>query len=222
MINMIKLNNQNNLTKYKLNNILTKLQQLYSTATTDLIYNNEFELLIAVMLSAQATDISVNKVTKILFNIANTPEQMLQLTLAKLIQYIKSIGLYRTKAKNILSTSKILVEQFNSTVPDNLEQLQSLPGVGRKTANVLLNTLWQQPTIAVDTHVFRVARRLGLSTATTPLKVEAELSKIIPKKFKLNLHNYLIQHGRKVCKARNPKCQACIISKLCGFIKVSS
>jgi endonuclease-3 len=203
----------------KILEIFSRFQQANPSPTTELKYTNNFELLIAVMLSAQATDIMVNKVTPKLFLVANTPEKMIALTEQKLQQYINSIGLFRTKAANIIKTCKILVEKFNSIIPDTIEELQILPGVGRKTANVILNTVWQQPTIAVDTHVLRVANRIGLVTAKTPLATELELLKVIPKKFLVNAHHWLILHGRYVCTALKPQCNRCLIVDLCQFNK---
>lgn len=203
----------------KILEIFSRFQQANPSPTTELKYTNNFELLIAVILSAQATDIMVNKVTPKLFLVANTPEKMIALTEQKLQQYINSIGLFRTKAANIIKTCKILVEKFNSIIPDTIEELQILPGVGRKTANVILNTVWQQPTIAVDTHVLRVANRIGLVTAKTPLATELELLKVIPKKFLVNAHHWLILHGRYVCTALKPQCNRCLIVDLCQFNK---
>lgn len=203
----------------KILEIFNRFQQANPSPTTELKYTSNFELLIAVMLSAQATDIMVNRVTEKLFLVANTPEKMITLTEQKLQQYIKSIGLFRTKAANIIKTCKILVEKFNSTIPNTIEELQILPGVGRKTANVILNTVWQQPTIAVDTHVLRVANRIGLVSTKTPLATELELLKVIPKKFLLNAHHWLILHGRYVCMALKPQCKRCLIVDLCQFNK---
>jgi len=199
--------------------IFKRFAKTQPNPTTELKYNNNFELLISVILSAQATDIMVNKITSKLFSIANTPEQILQLGEKNLQKQIKSIGLFRTKALNIIKTCKILVEKFDSKVPKTRENLESLPGVGRKTANVILNTAWQQPTIAVDTHVFRVANRIGLINAQTPLTAELQLLKTIPKKFLVNAHHWLILHGRYVCTARTPKCFNCFIVNLCEFNK---
>ena len=199
--------------------IFKRFKKANPNPTTELKYNNNFELLIAVMLSAQATDSMVNKITAKLFLVASTPEQMLQLTESNLQTYIKSIGLFRTKAANIIKTCKILVEQFNSLVPKTREELESLPGVGRKTANVILNTAWQQPTIAVDTHVFRVANRIGLVNTKTTLTTELTLLKCIPKQFLVNAHHWLILHGRYVCTAISPKCRNCLIMDLCQFNK---
>jgi endonuclease-3 len=185
--------------------------------TTELIYHSEFELLIAVMLSAQATDVSVNKATPELFKVANTPDALLALGEAKLKTYINSIGLYNTKAANIIKTAKILVEQFNSQVPNNREDLESLPGVGRKTANVVLNTAFGEFTIAVDTHIFRVANRTKLAVGKTPLEVERKLEAVVPDEFKKDAHHWLILHGRYICVARKPRCSICYINDLCEF-----
>ncbi|MCL5260492.1 MAG: endonuclease III [Gammaproteobacteria bacterium] len=182
---------------------------------TELKYNSNFELLIAVILSAQATDISVNKATEILFKIANTPKKILALRASGLKKYIKNIGLYNAKANNILKTCKILIEQFNSTIPQKREELEKLPGVGRKTANVILNVAFKQPTIAVDTHVFRVCNRTGIAYGKTPLEVETSLEKTVPQKFKLIAGHLLLLHGRYICKAKNPLCLTCPINKIC-------
>lgn len=188
---------------------------------TELGYQSDFELLIAVMLSAQATDKSVNQATPALFAKANTPKQMIALGEAALKDHIKTIGLYNTKAKNIIKTATILHAQFQDQVPNTREALESLPGVGRKTANVILNALFAQPTIAVDTHIFRVARRIGLSTATTPLGVEKDLMRCIPKKFLHDAHHWLVLHGRYICKALKPQCPTCPIQKFCAYPKKS-
>lgn len=201
----------------KIKQIFNRFKLSNPNPTTELNYSNEFELLIAVILSAQATDKMVNKVTKELFLIANTPRKMLNLNEDNLRQLIKSIGLFRTKASNIIKTCAILVNKFNSKVPVTLENLISLPGVGRKTANVILNTLCGQPTIAVDTHVFRVANRLGLVKAKTPLASELELLTIIPKEFLLNAHHWLVLHGRYICTAIKPKCHDCLFADLCEY-----
>jgi endonuclease-3 len=193
-----------------------------SEPTTELIYSSNFELLIAVILSAQATDVSVNKATKVLFKVANTPEQFLALGLEQLKQYVKSIGLYNSKAENIIKSCKILVEQYNSEVPNTRIALESLPGVGRKTANVVLNTAFNQPTIAVDTHIFRVANRIGLAHARTPLAVEQQLLQVIPDEFLKDAHHWLILHGRYICVARNPKCASCPVAKLCEYPEKTS
>lgn len=185
--------------------------------TTELIYQTPFELLIAVILSAQATDISVNKATKPLFAIANTPKAIVDLGEAKLKTYIKSIGLFNTKAKNIIKTCQALLLQHQGEVPQSREALESLPGVGRKTANVILNTAFGEPTIAVDTHIFRVSNRIGLASGKTPLAVEKELLKVIPPKYKQDAHHWLILHGRYICMARTPKCDECLIQDLCAY-----
>lgn len=185
--------------------------------TTELVYHSPFELLIAVILSAQATDKSVNLATKRLFPLANTPEKILALGEAGLTQFIKSIGLYKTKAKNILATCQLLIQQHNSEVPRTREQLESLPGVGRKTANVVLNTAFGESTMAVDTHIFRLANRTGLAPGKTVLEVELKLLKVIPKEFLQDAHHWLILHGRYICTARKPKCPLCPINHLCEF-----
>lgn len=184
---------------------------------SELSYGNPFELMIAVMLSAQATDKSVNKVTPHLFNLAKTPREFLQLGIDKLKQGIKTIGLYNAKAVNILKTCEILVRDYESQVPDNREALEKLPGIGRKTANVILNVAFNQPTIAVDTHVFRVANRTGLAPGKTPLAVEKGLEEIVAKPYKQEAHHWLILHGRYTCVARKPKCDICLIRHLCEY-----
>jgi endonuclease-3 len=184
---------------------------------TELVYSTPFELLIAVMLSAQATDKSVNQATRVLFLEANTPEKILSLGEDNLRNSIKKIGLYKTKARNILSACRILIEKHNSRVPQTCSELESLPGVGHKTANVILNTAFGEPTIAVDTHIFRVANRTGLATGDNVLKVELKLLKFVPKEFHHDAHHWLILHGRYVCKARKPGCSICIIEDLCDF-----
>ena len=186
---------------------------------TELIYESTFELLVAVILSAQATDISVNKATKILFATANTPEKITRLGEAGLKQHIKTIGLYNSKAKNIIQTCKILVEKHDSIVPNERHQLESLPGVGRKTANVVLNTAFRQIAMAVDTHIFRISNRTGLAPGKTVLEVEKKLLKRVPKNFLLDAHHWLILHGRYICTARNPKCSQCSVEKICNFKK---
>ncbi|MCA0403239.1 MAG: endonuclease III [Proteobacteria bacterium] len=185
--------------------------------TTELNYNSPFELLIAVILSAQATDVSVNKATEKLYAVANTPEAILALGEDELKIYIKTIGLYNAKAANIIETCNLLITHFASEVPRNRKDLESLPGVGRKTANVVLNTVFDEPTIAVDTHIFRVANRTGLAREKTPLKVELKLLKIIEKPFLKDAHHWLVLHGRYVCIARKPHCKTCLINDLCEF-----
>ncbi len=198
--------------------IFKRLQAQNPHPTTELIYSSVFELLISVILSAQATDLSVNKATAKLFPIANTPEAIYKLGETKLKEYIKTIGLYNAKAKNIIKTCQILVEQFNSEVPKNREALESLPGVGRKTANVIMNTAFGEPTIAVDTHIFRVSNRTKLAPGKTEREVEDKLVKVVPQEFTHNAHHWLILHGRYTCTARNPKCNTCNINDLCEWL----
>ena len=197
--------------------IFERLKQKNPNPTTELVYKSDFELLIAVILSAQATDISVNKATKLLFAKANTPEKIGALGEKGLKSYIKSIGLFNTKAKNILKTCRLLIEKFHQQVPSNRRDLESLPGVGRKTANVILNTLFHEPTIAVDTHIFRVANRLGLAHEKTPEKTETVLTSLIPKSYLKDAHHWLVLHGRYICIARKPKCPECILRDLCEY-----
>jgi endonuclease-3 len=197
--------------------LFARLQAANPKPTTELQYRTHFELLIAVVLSAQASDKSVNLATQKLFAAANTPRQILALKQSGLEKYIKSIGLYRTKAKNILATCKILIEEHDGEVPGTREALEKLPGVGRKTANVILNTAFGQPTIAVDTHIFRVANRTGLAPGKNALQVEQKLLQSVPEEFKHGAHHWLILHGRYVCKARKPECPLCRIRDLCGF-----
>jgi endonuclease-3 len=185
--------------------------------TTELEYGSSFELLVAVVLSAQATDKSVNLATKRLFPRANTPEKILELGEAGLRDNIKSIGLFKTKAKNILATCKILIQDHGSEVPRTRDELERLPGVGRKTANVVLNTAFGEPTIAVDTHIFRVANRTGIAPGKSVLEVELKLLKFIPEEFRHDAHHWMILHGRYVCKARKPECGMCRINNLCEF-----
>jgi len=183
----------------------------------ELKYINPFTLLVAVVLSAQATDAGVNKVTPALFAIADTPEKMAALGEEKLAERIKTIGLYRTKAKNIIALSRAIVERHGGKTPSNREELEALPGVGRKTANVVLNTAFGQPTLAVDTHVFRVANRLGIAPGKTPREVEDELMRVVPKRFLPHAHHWLILHGRYVCMARKPLCGVCVVVDLCPY-----
>ena len=197
--------------------IFTILDQNNPNPTTELIYKTPFQLLIAVILSAQATDVSVNKACKELFELAETAEKLIQLGEIKLKSKIRSIGLFNTKAKNIIKTCKILIDQHQGTVPDNRSKLEALPGVGRKTANVILNTAFGKPTIAVDTHVFRVANRTGLAKGKTPYIVEQGLLEIVPKRFLKNAHHLLILHGRYVCISRKPLCYNCSIHSYCEF-----
>ncbi|MEN9766019.1 MAG: endonuclease [Pseudomonadota bacterium] len=185
--------------------------------TTELEYTTPFELLAAVLLSAQATDISVNAATRKLFPIANTPAALARLGEKKLIPYIASIGLYRTKAKHLIETCRILLQDHGGEVPESREALEALPGVGRKTANVVLNTAFGWPTIAVDTHIFRVANRTGIACGKTVREVEDRLVRLVPKEFQRNAHHWLILHGRYICKARKPECWRCGIADLCDF-----
>ncbi|MFT4732117.1 MAG: endonuclease-3 [Gammaproteobacteria bacterium] len=185
--------------------------------TTELNFSSPFELLIAVILSAQATDVSVNKATNKLYPIANMPKAIYALGVDGLKEYIKTIGLFNSKAKNVIETCRILVETHDSVVPENREALEALPGVGRKTANVVLNTAFGWPTIAVDTHIFRVSNRTKLAMGKNVDKVEEKLLKVVPKEFKIDVHHWLILHGRYTCIARKPRCGSCIIEDLCEF-----
>jgi endonuclease-3 len=203
--------------KKRISQIFRIWQKENSHPKTELIFTNNYTLLIAVVLSAQSTDISVNKATAQLFKIADTPQKMLQLGEKKLKKYISKIGLYNNKAANIIKLSKMLAEKFDSRVPENLEALKSLAGVGQKTANVVLNCAFGYPVIAVDTHVFRVTNRIGLVSENTPQKTEIALLKNIPKKWQNHAHHWLILHGRYVCRARKPKCRECKIAKFCEF-----
>ena len=203
--------------KQKRIQIFNRLKSHNPKPTTELRYSSDFELLIAVMLSAQATDISVNKATDKLYAVANTPEKILELGETGLKHYIKTIGLFNSKAKNVISTCRILIEQHASKVPRDRQSLEALPGVGRKTANVILNTAFGEPTIAVDTHIFRVSNRTGIAPGKTVLEVEKRLLRLIPEEFKLDAHHWLILHGRYTCIARKPRCVSCIIEDLCEF-----
>jgi len=203
--------------KEKRDEIFKRLRALNPHPTTELVYHSDFELLIAVMLSAQATDVSVNKATAVLFSVANTPEAILALGVEKLKGYIKTIGLYNTKALNVMKTCQLLIDQYAGQIPNQREALETLPGVGRKTANVVLNTAFGLPTMAVDTHIFRVSKRIGLSKGKTPLAVELDLLKNIAPEFLKDAHHWLILHGRYVCTARNPHCNICPIKDLCEF-----
>jgi endonuclease-3 len=195
--------------------IFRRFEEQESDPRTELDYASPFELVTAVALSAQATDVSVNKATDKLFKVADTPQKMLALGEAGLKPFISSIGLYNSKAKNVIAMSRILVEQYDGEVPLTRDALQALPGVGRKTASVVLNELRIEPAIAVDTHVFRVSHRLGLATGKTPDQVEAELMAIVPPPLQTRAHHWLILHGRYVCVARRPKCEACVVADLC-------
>ena len=213
-----KFKNKQN--KMVVSNIDPLFQILYRAnphPKTDLIFINSFTLLVAVVLSAQATDTSVNKATKTLFQKASTPEDMVKLGVSEIKQHIKTIGLYNNKAKNVFNLSKILIEEHQSVVPEDRGLLEALPGVGRKTANVVLNAAFGQPTIAVDTHIFRVSNRTGLAPGKTPDEVEKKLIRRVPDKWKKGAHHWLILHGRYVCKARKPDCSACLISNFCSY-----
>lgn len=199
--------------------IYGRLQANDPDPDTELEYESAFELLVSVVLSAQATDISVNKATKELFPRANTPQAIYELGEAGLKPYIKSIGLFNSKAENIIKTCRLILDDFGGQVPRTREELETLPGVGRKTANVILNTAFGEPTIAVDTHIFRVANRTGLAKGKTPLEVEKRLTKLTPEEFRKNAHHWLILHGRYVCKARKPECGECSIVDLCEYRK---
>ena len=203
--------------KVKRHEIFTRLREENPSPKTELHYSSPFELLVAVTLSAQSTDKGVNKATDKLFPIANTPKAIYALGVEGLKEYIKTIGLYNNKAKNIIATCKILIETHDSVVPDNREDLEALPGVGRKTANVVLNTAFRQLTMAVDTHIFRVSNRTGIAKGKNVVEVEKMLLRHIPKEFLLDSHHWLILLGRYICVARKPKCGACIISDLCDF-----
>lgn len=197
--------------------IFTRFRKINPHPTTELEYETPFQLLIAVILSAQATDKSVNLATRKLFPIAGTPEKILALSEAGLSQFIQRIGLFRTKAKNILATCQLLIAKHHSEVPRTRNELEKLPGVGRKTANVILNTAFGEPTIAVDTHIFRVANRTGIAPGKNVLEVEQKLARLVPIEFRLDAHHWLILHGRYICKARKPGCDQCLIVDLCEF-----
>jgi len=205
------------LNKEKRTRIFSILREQNPSPTTELVYKTPFELLIAVILSAQATDVGVNKATKKLYAVANTPVAIYALGLIKLKTYIKTIGLYNNKAKNIIETCRVLVDKFNSEVPQDRESLESLPGVGRKTANVILNTAFGEPTIAVDTHIFRVSNRTGIAPGKNVNQVEQRLLKFIPDEFKKDAHHWLILHGRYTCIARSPRCGSCVIFDECEW-----
>ena len=197
--------------------LFTRLRELNPHPTTELLYATPFELLVAVVLSAQATDVGVNKATRKLYPVANTPQGILDLGEEKLKRFISTIGLFNAKAKNVIALCRILIEQHNGEVPDNREALESLPGVGRKTANVVLNTAFGHATIAVDTHIFRVANRTGLAPGKDVRTVEDKLEKVVPPEFKQDAHHWLILHGRYTCLARQPRCAVCLINDLCRW-----
>lgn len=196
---------------------LARLRQENPTPTTELKYGSTFELLISVILSAQATDVSVNKATSILFSVANTPESIYELGEKKLKSYIKTIGLFNTKASNIIKTCKMLIDRHQSVVPRTRKELEALAGVGRKTANVVLNTAFGEPTMAVDTHIYRISNRTRFAPGKTVLQVEEKLLKVIPDEFIRDAHHWLILHGRYVCTARSPRCGACVVYDLCEY-----
>ena len=196
---------------------MQRFQAAMPEPASELVYHTPFELLLAVMLSAQATDISVNKATQKLFPVANTPQAIIALGVEGLKPYLKTINLYPTKSKNLVKTCEILIEQYNGIVPQTREALQTLPGVGRKTANVVLNAAFRKPVMAVDTHIFRVANRTGMAPGKTVLAVEEKLVSIIPEEYLLHAHHWLLLHGRYTCTARTPKCAECLIHDLCQF-----
>ena len=206
-----------NMTKKQVQTFFERLREQRPHPTTELNFSNPFELLVAVTLSAQATDLSVNKATDKLFPIANTPEAIYALGYDGLCEYINTIGLYPTKAKNVIETCRLLIERHNSQVPQTRAELEALPGVGRKTANVVLNTAFGQVAMAVDTHIFRVSNRTNSASGKTVLEVEKKLLKFVPKDFLLDSHHWLILHGRYVCQARKPRCGSCRIEDLCEY-----
>lgn len=205
--------------KIKRTEIFSRWRDANPKPTTELQYSNSFELLIAVILSAQATDVSVNKATEKLYPVANTPEAILELGVTGLKKYIKTIGLFNSKAENVIKTCRLLIDEHNSQVPDNREALEALPGVGRKTANVVLNTAFRQVAMAVDTHIFRVSNRTGIAPGKNVLEVEKKLLKFVPAEFLLDAHHWLILHGRYTCIARKPRCGSCLIEDLCEYKK---
>ena len=206
-----------NMTKKQIQVFFERLREQRPDPRIELNYSSPFELLIAVMLSAQATDVSVNKATDKLYPVANTAQAILNLGVEGLKTYIKTIGLYNAKAENVIKTCQILVDQYQGQVPETRQQLEALPGVGRKTANVVLNTAFGQPTMAVDTHIFRVGNRTGLAVGKNVLEVEHRLIKVIPKEFILDAHHWLILHGRYCCIARKPKCFECVVADVCNW-----
>jgi endonuclease-3 len=205
------------MTAAQIESFFTILRAANPQPVTELEYTSVFELLAAVLLSAQATDVAVNKATRRLFPVANTPQKIVDLGLEKLESYIQTIGLYHAKAKHLMQTCRILIEQHQGIVPRSRDALEALPGVGRKTANVILNSAFGEPTVAVDTHLFRLGNRTGLAAGKTPLAVELALLKRIPKEFLVDSHHWLILHGRYVCTARSPNCKACAVSNVCQF-----
>ncbi|MFC3194877.1 endonuclease III [Marinicella sediminis] len=205
--------------KAKRTEMFSRWRDINPKPTTELEFSSPFELLVAVALSAQSTDVGVNKATRKLFPVANTPEAILALGEEGLKEYIKTIGLFNSKAKHIIQTCRILIEQFDSVVPQTREELESLPGVGRKTANVILNTAFGQPAMAVDTHIYRVSNRTKIAPGKTVLEVEKRLLRLVPKEFLVDAHHWLILHGRYVCKARKPLCGECVVVDLCEYNK---
>lgn len=203
--------------KEKRRQIFARFKEQNPNPKTELEYSSDFELLIAVLLSAQSTDVGVNKATAKLYPVANTPQAMLDLGVNGVKEYIKTIGLFNTKAENVIKTCQILVDKHQGQVPRTRKELEELPGVGRKTANVVLNTAFGQPTMAVDTHIFRLANRINLAPGKNVVEVEKNLLQLIPKEYLLDAHHWLILHGRYVCTARNPKCGSCIIEDLCEY-----
>ena len=203
--------------KADITEFFTRLREKEPNPKSDLEWTNAYTLLVAVTLSAQATDVGVNKATKNLFKIISTPQDMIDLGIDGLINHIKTIGLYNTKAKNVMKMAQILVDEHNGEVPQTRDELVKLPGVGRKTANVVLNIVFGQPTMAVDTHIFRVSNRTKLAPGKNPDQVEKQLEKVVPAEFAMNAHHWLILHGRYTCKARTPDCASCIVEDLCNF-----
>jgi len=214
---MAKARKVKSLPKADVESIFARFEQMDPEPKGELDYSNAFTLLVAVVLSAQATDVGVNKATKALFKLASTPAAMVALGQQAIEDHVKTIGLYRTKAKNVYTLSQLLLERHNGEVPDTREELEALPGVGRKTANVVLNIWFKQPTIAVDTHLFRVGNRTGIARGATPLAVELAMQKAVPERYLLHAHHWLILHGRYICKARKPECWRCIIAEWCQF-----
>ncbi|AWH90646.1 endonuclease III [Buchnera aphidicola (Melanaphis sacchari)] len=205
--------------KEKRYKILSLFYKNNPTPKTELIFSSGFELLISVILSAQSTDIMVNKVTRKLFKVANTPQSILQIGYTKLRNYINSLGLYNKKARNIINTSLILINRYNNKIPKHRIELESLPGVGRKTANIILNILFHKKTIPIDTHVFRVSNRTGFARGNSVAKVEKKINRVVPSLFKKNIHFWFVLHGRYICRSRALKCNICLINKLCEFSK---
>ena len=213
----VKTKRSKTLSREEIRELFSRLSELNPKPTTELAYSTPFELLVAVILSAQATDVGVNKATRRLFPVANTPEKILALGEEELKRYISTIGLFNAKAKNVIAACRMLVEQHGGEVPRSRQALEALPGVGRKTANVVLNTAFGEPTIAVDTHIFRVSNRTGLAPGKDVRAVEDKLLKVVPDEFKQDAHHWLILHGRYVCKARKPDCPQCVIRDICRF-----